>query len=154
MNENANVHEKGKFSIVDLLSKTKRCDNYEKVGAIALFIGITRGENLEGKKVKKLKLEAYEEKANETLSKICSDLSEKKGIVDVQIHHLIGEFDVGDDLVYVLVAGSHRKDVFSVLQKAVERYKREVPIFKKECIIDTNGSVIEYWVSEQENKKL
>jgi len=144
------VHEKGKFSVSDLLSNTKKSDNYEKAGAVALFIGVARGETLKGEKVQKLTLEAYEEKANEVLAKICEDLSKKLGIVDVQIHHLLGEFDVGEDLVYVLVAGSHRTDVFPVLREAVERYKNEAPVFKKEQIIDAKGAATEYWVSEKE----
>jgi molybdopterin synthase catalytic subunit len=149
----AGVHEKGTFSVLDLINNTKRSENYEKTGAMTLFIGVTRGETLEGEKVQKLTLEAYEEKANEVLAKICDDLSKKPGIVDVQIHHLLGEFNVGEDLVYVLVAGSHRTDVFPVLREAVERYKKEAPVFKKEHVIDAKGSATEYWVSEKENQK-
>lgn len=149
----AGVHEKGAFSVSDLINNARRSSNCEKTGAMALFIGVTRGETLEGKKVKKLKLEAYEEKANEILGDICDDLSKKPGIVDVQIHHLLGEFEVGEDLVYVLVAGSHRTDVFPVLREAVERYKSETPVFKKECVIDAKGSASEYWVSEKERQR-
>jgi molybdopterin synthase catalytic subunit len=149
----AGVHEKGTLSVLDLISNVKKSDNFEKAGAIALFIGVARGENLKGEKVEKLMLEAYEDKANEVLAKICSDLSREKGIVDVQIHHLLGEFNVGEDLVYVLVAGSHRTDVFPVLREAVERYKSEAPVFKKERVVDKKGSAKEYWVSEKENQK-
>jgi molybdopterin synthase catalytic subunit len=149
----AGVHKKGALSILDLINNTKKSDNYEKVGAITLFIGITRGENLEGQKVQKLTLEAYEEKANEVLTKICNDLTKKPGIIDVQIHHLLGEFNVGEDLVYVSVAGSHRTDVFPVLREAVERYKTEAPVFKKEQIIDAKGSVTECWASEKEHQQ-
>jgi len=115
---------------------------------LALFIGIVRGEALSGETVKKLELEAYEEKANEVLNNICEDLRKRNGIIDVQIHHLLGEFGVGEDLVYVLVAGAHRHDVFPVLEEAVERYKREAPIFKKEYVIDKDGMMKSYWVSE------
>jgi molybdopterin synthase catalytic subunit len=115
----AGVHEKGTFSVSDLISNAKRSSDCEKMGAMTLFIGVARGETLEGEKVRKLKLEAYEEKADEVLDKICDDLSKKSGIVDVQIHHLLGEFDVGEEMVYVLVAGSHRTDVFPVLREAV-----------------------------------
>ena len=146
----ANVHEKGKFSLIDLLESVKRLPTFHKVGALAIFVGVVRGETSSGETVKKLELEAYEEKANEVLSNICAELRRKDGIVDVQIHHLVGEFDVGDDIVYVLVAGSHRSDVFLVLKEAVERYKREVPIFKKEYVIGEKGSE-SYWVSEHED---
>lgn len=153
MTIHAGVHEKGTFSVSDLISNTKKNVNFEKAGAIALFIGIARGETLEGEKVQKLTLEAYEEKANDVLGKICDDLSKKPGIVDVQIHHLLGEFNVGEDLVYVSVAGSHRTEVFSVLREAVERYKSEAPIFKKERVVDAKGAATEFWVSEKKNRK-
>ncbi|MGD0406693.1 MAG: molybdenum cofactor biosynthesis protein MoaE [Candidatus Bathyarchaeia archaeon] len=151
MSANAGIHEKGTFTVQDAINNIKKNANYHKAGAIALFIGVVRGETLEGEKVEKLKLEAYEEKANQVLSKICDDLSKKPGIVNVQIHHLLGEFNVGDDLVYVAVAGSHRTDVFPVLREAVERYKNEAPVFKKERTIDAKGSAAEYWVSEKHN---
>jgi molybdopterin synthase catalytic subunit len=152
LTEHAGVHEKGALSTSNLLSNIKKNSNFTKAGAIALFIGVARGETLEGEKVQKLTLEAYEEKANEVLAKICTDLSQKPGIVDVQIHHLLGEFDIGEDLVYVSVAGSHRTDVFPVLREAVERYKSEAPIFKKEQVINAEGSATAYWVSEKEHE--
>ena len=136
----AGVHEKGTFTLQDTINNIKQDPNYHKAGAIGLFIGVVRGETLEGEKVEKLQLEAYEEKANQVLDKICEDLSEKPGIVNVQIHHLLGEFDVGEEMVYVAVAGSHRTDIFTVLREAVERYKNEAPIFKKERIVDQKGS--------------
>lgn len=132
-----------------MTKSVKSKPDFQKAGAIALFIGVVRGETLKGEKVQKLELEAYEEKANEILAGICNDLKKKNGIIDVQIHHLLGEFGVGEDLVYVLVAGAHRRNVFSVLEEAVERYKKEVPIFKKEYIVDEKGKTTAYWVTER-----
>jgi len=149
MTTKVGVHEKGKISLMDVIRNAKNSCDFQKVGAIALFIGVVRGKNERGEKVQKLKLEAYEEKANEVLSAICSDLKKKHGIVDVQIHHLLGEFSVGEELVYVLVAGSHRKEVFKALEEAVERYKKEAPIFKKECVTDEKGKVTAYWTTEK-----
>ena len=152
LTEHAGVHEKGTFSIQDLLNNTRKNENFDKTGAIGVFIGVARGETLEGEKVEKLTMQAYEEKANEVLTKISNDLSKKSGIVDVQIHHLLGEFNVGEDLVYVSVAGSHRDEVFSVLREAVERYKSEAPVFKKEKVVTLKGETAEYWVSEKKRK--
>ncbi|MEM3731511.1 MAG: molybdenum cofactor biosynthesis protein MoaE [Candidatus Bathyarchaeia archaeon] len=143
------VHEKGKLQITDLIKNAKSLPDFKKAGAIALFIGVVRGETLDGKKVQKLELEAYEEKANEVLNEICNELKNRKGIVDVQIHHLIGEFNVGEDLVYVLVAGDHRKNIFPVLEEAVEKYKKLAPIFKKEYFFNKNGELAAHWVTEQ-----
>jgi len=143
------VHAKGSFCLDSLIEKVKNKGNFHKAGALALFIGVVRGETQAGEKVQKLEIEAYEEKANEVLSSICQDLKKREGIVDVQIHHFLGEFSVGEDLVYVLVAGSHRENVFPVLREAVERYKKEVPIFKKEFRINREGGVKAYWVAEE-----
>ena len=149
MSANAGVHEKGTFTVQDTIDNIKKDPNYHKAGAIGLFIGVVRGETLKGEKVEKLELEAYEEKANQVLTKICNELTLKPGIVNVQIHHLLGQFNVGDDLVYVAVAGSHRTDIFPVLRDAVERYKSEAPVFKKEQIVNAKGSTSQYWVSEK-----
>jgi molybdopterin synthase catalytic subunit len=151
LTEHAAVHEKGAFSLLNLISNAKKNSKFNEAGAIAVFIGVVRGETIDGKKVVNLKMEAYEEKANEVLTTISKELSEKPGIVDVQVHHLLGEFSVGEDVVYVSVAGSHREEVFSVLREAVERYKNEAPVFKKERVVDAEGAESEYWVSEKES---
>jgi len=144
------IHQKGQFSLQDLLNSTKANPEFHNAGAIMMFIGVVRGKTRLGETVKKLELEAYEEKANEAIDSICRDLQKKEGIVDIQIHHFIGDFNVGEDLVYVLVAGSHRRNIFPVLKEAVERYKNEVPIFKKEYITDKRGKTKSYWVTEHE----
>lgn len=150
MTNRAGVHEKGTFSLFDMINNVKNEPGFEKVGAIAMFIGVVRGETVKGEKVEKLKLEAYEDKADEVLTNICDDLKKKPGVIDVQVHHLLGEFSVGEDLVYVLVAGSHREDTFSVLEEAVERYKKEAFIFKKEYLVSGKGKKKAYWVTEHE----
>ena len=141
------VHEQKTFSLNDLIKNVKEKNNFHKVGAIAMFIGIVRGVTLKNENVSKLELEAYEEKASAILTKICNDLKKEQNIIDVQIHHLLGEFNVGEDLVYVLVAGSHRKNIFNVLEEAVERYKKEAPIFKKEYIINKKGETSGTWIT-------
>ena len=149
---NAGVHEKNTVSLPEIIGNAKKKPIFRKAGAIGLFVGVVRGENLKGEKVRKLELEAYGEKANETLGNICEDLKNRPGITDVQIHHLLGEFNVGEDLVYVLVAGSHRKHVFTVLEEAVERYKKEAPIFKKEHVVTKKGEAKAYWVEGPEER--
>lgn len=152
MVKRAGVHQKGTFSLLDMTNNVKKEPNFKKAGAITMFIGVVRGETEKGEKVEKLELEAYEEKANQTLAKICDDLRKKPGVTDVQIHHLLGEFSAGEDLVYVLVAGSHRQNIFPVLEEAVERYKSEAPIFKKEHIITEKGEKKAYWLPEKDNR--
>jgi len=151
MAKRAGVHQKGTFSLLDMIKNAKKEPNFKKAGAITLFIGVVREEDKKGEKVEKLELEAYEEKANQTLERICEDLRKKPGVTDVQIHHLLGEFAPGEDLVYVLVAGSHRQNIFPVLEEAVKRYKSEVPIFKKEHVLTEQGEKKAYWMEEKDS---
>ena len=146
----SHVHKKGKLSLFDILKQVRANQNFSKAGGIGIFVGVVRGETFRSETVSKLELEAYVEKANEVLANICAELRNRTGIIDVQIHHLIGEFDVGEDLVYVVVAGAHRHEMFSTLEEAVERYKKEAPIFKKEYIFTENGTTRSFWVSERE----
>ena len=150
MTSRAGVHKKGTFSLADLIKNVKSRRNFTKAGAIALFIGVVRGETTEGEKVQKLELEAYEEKASQVLADICRDLKKKPDITDVQIHHILGKFKQGEDLVYVSVTGSHRENLFPVLQEAVNRYKKEAPIFKKEHVKTKKGKTRAYWKTEQQ----
>ena len=146
--QRAAVHKKGTFSVDDLLENVKKKPEFKKAGAIALFIGVVRGESNKNEKVEKLELQAYEEKADQTLNQICNDLQKKPGIIEVQIHHLLGEFSPGEDIVYVLVAGSHRQNMFATLEEAVERYKKEAPIFKKEHVVTRENKKKAYWSAE------
>ena len=144
------IHKKGELSLSELLKSVKERADFHRAGAIATFVGVVRGETLGGENVEGLELQAYEEEANKILGDICADLKKREGVVDVQIHHFVGKFTVGEDLVYVVVAGAHRQNVFGVLQEAVERYKSETPVFKKEHLVDEAGAKEAYWVSERE----
>ena len=146
--KHAGVHPKGTLQLSDVINSVRKRHDFKRVGAMALFIGVVRGETAMGESVQSLDFEAYEEKADEILESICSDLKTNEGVVDVQIHHFTGKFELGDDLVYVLVAGGHRQNVFPILQEAVERYKKEAPIFKKEHTKNRKGKAKSYWVSE------
>ncbi len=138
------IHQKGGLSLSDMVKSIRNHPDFPDAGAIGVFVGVVRGQS-SGVAVQKLHLEAYEERADEVLNQICNELRTKKGIVDVKISHFVGEFDVSDDLVYVVVAGAHRDDVFPVLRVAVDRYKKEAPIWKKEHLTDGESR----WVSER-----
>jgi len=142
--KHAGIHKKGKLSLFDILESIRNKPDFPKAGAIGVFVGVVRGETTKGEAVEKLQLEAYEERADEVLNDICEELRKKAGVIDVQIHHLIGEFNVSEELVYVVVAGAHRTNVFPALREAVERYKKEAPIWKKEYL----NSGKSHWVSE------
>jgi molybdopterin synthase catalytic subunit len=147
--KHSGIYRKGELSLDDVLRDVRSSSGFGEAGGIGVFIGVVRGRSSEGHKVTKLEVDSYEDKAESTLSAISSELATREGIVDLRIYHIIGEFAPGDDLVYVVVAGAHRKEVFHVLREAVERYKHEAPFFKKEHLTDKKtGERSTRWVEE------
>ncbi|WEU39809.1 MAG: molybdenum cofactor biosynthesis protein MoaE [Candidatus Odinarchaeum yellowstonii] len=134
---------KGELSFESVLKNVKE-RGLANTGAIASFIGVVRPTSKTGKPVRKIYVESWREAANISLNRIARELSERPGISSVLIYHFEGELKVGEDIVYVVVAGDHRGNVFPVLTEAVERYKRESEIWKKEFFED--GESI--WVEE------
>jgi molybdopterin synthase catalytic subunit len=138
------VHGKGEIGLDRLLEKLKASERFGEVGGIGVFIGVTRSTSADGKPVSHLEFEAYEGKAEEAMSVIADEISNRSGIAEVLIHHVTGKLNKGDLIMAVAVAGRSRKDVFPALIEAVERTKDTVPIWKKEVL--TSGE--SYWVSE------
>lgn len=136
---NVGIHRKGEVSLADLLEQIKE-DLHEEVGAIGCFVGVVRAVSGEGKKVRHLSYEAAED-ADKKLEEIASEAEKQPNVKRVMIHHIIDQLALGEDTIYVLVAGKKREDVFKALPEIMDRVKKEVPIWKKE--VTENG---EYWV--------
>ena len=89
-----------------------------------------------------MKIDAYDEIANKNINDICADITSLRGIIDAKIIHLKGEFEISEDLVFVIVLSAHRKEGFNALKRAVERYKKELTVWKKEFYIDGSSEWI------------
>ncbi|MDA4111157.1 MAG: molybdenum cofactor biosynthesis protein MoaE [Thaumarchaeota archaeon] len=102
-------------------------------GSVTSFLGVARLESADGKKkIRSLIIESYEKHADNVLNKIASDTKKKYGLTNILIVHGVGRFSPGEPVVMVLVASSRRSEGFSALREAVERYKKEPALFKKE----------------------
>lgn len=142
------IYEKGTVSVIELINEIKTHPDAWKIGAINVFIGMVRGETKTHQRVSKLVIDSYREKASEALRRICHGLKKNEGIIEVIMCHLVGEFEVGEDLVYVAVGAAHREELIPVIQEAIDLYKSEAEIWKKEFL--ENGS--NYWVTEGKSK--
>jgi molybdopterin synthase catalytic subunit len=108
-------------------------------GSGTSFVGVARTESADGKKkTKYLVMESYEEHANKILKKIAKEVRKKYQLSDIIIVHALGKFTPGEPVVLVAVSSARREASFKALREAVERYKKEPALFKKE--IYTNGS--------------
>lgn len=124
------IHRRGEVDFPTLLGQFKH-GLPEEAGAIGCFIGVVRGISSEGERVKLLRYECSEE-ISKKLEEIAADFEKKPGIYRVAIHHVIDDLEPGDEAIYLIVAGKHRSEVFSALEKLMDRIKYEAPVWKKE----------------------
>ena len=64
------------------------------------------------------------------------ELMAEFGIEEVAISHRIGTVGIGEISLVVAIGSPHRKEGFKACQKAVDRIKEMVPIWKKEIYQD------------------
>ncbi len=126
----AGIRKKGEIDLPKLLEGLRqKLDN--KSGAIGCFMGMVRGETKGGEKVKLLHLESSDEAARK-LEEIAASAEKEAGISQVAIYQVVGDLEPGENVLYVLVAGEHRAEVFRTLSQVVDQVKSEALIWEKE----------------------
>ena len=104
-------------------------------GAVATFIGTVRGNN-DGKEVLRLEYEVHESMALKQFEKLAAALKERFAVHHVAIDHRRGVVEVGGPSVAIAVAAPRRRDALGACAAAIERLKKDVPIWKKEVFPD------------------
>jgi molybdopterin synthase catalytic subunit len=137
------VYPKTAMNLADVLHTLFSLGFDKNIGAVTTFLGVARAAGKENKVVTKLEMQSYEKHANRVLEQICDEVRSKHKLNFVKILHLLGEFDVGEPVVLVVVGSARRKEAFQGLSEAVERYKKEPALFKKEVYADGSHAWIE-----------
>ncbi len=104
-------------------------------GAVAGFLGTVRGSS-EGRTVLRLEYEIHETMALRQFARLASALRERFGVHHVAVHHRRGVVPVGGASVAIAVAAPRRQPALAACAEAIERLKRDVPIWKKEVFED------------------
>ncbi|MCK4286281.1 MAG: molybdenum cofactor biosynthesis protein MoaE, partial [Candidatus Lokiarchaeota archaeon] len=130
------IYNKGEIDLERIIQSVKKDPKFSEAGSIHTFTEIVRCSSKTGKPVIGMKIDAYNDLANESIKKICDKLKQEKGIIDVKIIHLKGEFELSEDLVYLVVASTHRKEGFEIISKAVDMYKKDIAVWKREDFKD------------------
>lgn len=138
------LSKKGGYDAERFLSLVRSRLDKGSYGALLTFIGTIREKAHDGSKVVKMEYEVFEESASEVIQNIAEETSKIKGIRDVVICHLFGTFEPGDEVLFVAVASERRSEGFEAMVQAINRVKREVPIWKKEYTEKGN-----YWVESE-----
>jgi molybdopterin synthase catalytic subunit len=103
----------------------------DESGAVALFSGVVRNENL-GRRVLYLEYDAYPEMAERVMRDIAGQAMVRWPITDVAMQHRTGRLEIGETSLLIAVSSAHRKEAFEACHALVDRFKEVVPIWKKE----------------------
>jgi molybdopterin synthase catalytic subunit len=100
-------------------------------GAVLLFLGTVRGSRGE-RPVVGLTYSAYRPMAEERLARIVEELEAGGDDLRLAIVHRLGDVPVGEASVAIAAASPHRAAAYEASRVALERLKREVPVWKRE----------------------
>lgn len=110
------------MNLTDLVAQVKRHPDFNKVGMILCHNGVVRGSSRDGKPVSEVTVRADRKR----LEAVLAEIKAMPGIIEVLAHVNEGTLKVGEDVMYVVVAGDFRENVFDAIIAAVNRIKAEV----------------------------
>jgi molybdopterin synthase catalytic subunit len=108
-------------TLYDLVEKVKREMDPAKVGMIVCHNGVVRATSRQGIPAAHLDIDVD----TEAWEQILREMRSQPGIAAVEAHLFTGRRNVGEDVMLVVVAGDIRENVFPVLEKTVNRLKKE-----------------------------
>ncbi|MES2568580.1 MAG: molybdenum cofactor biosynthesis protein MoaE [Verrucomicrobiota bacterium] len=101
-----------------------------EIGACVDFQGIVR-ELEQGNVLQGLAYEAYETMARHQLTRIFQELAVTYPVAAVTFIHRLGWVPVGEASLFVRVESAHRGEALAFCGEAIDRMKRDVPIWKR-----------------------
>ena len=104
-------------------------------GGFVSFEGWVRDWN-EGRRVRSLHYETYEELALKEGVRILEEARGKHPVLALRDVHRIGPLELGEIAVWIGAAGKHREEAFIACRFAIDEIKLRVPIWKKEFYED------------------
>lgn len=131
---------RGELSLDDMVKELAVRSSMRGGGALVIFVGFVKGV-VDGVKVEELRYEAYEPFASRKIEEIERSIESKEGVIEARIFHRVGELKPSETTLYIVTSAINRDIAFEAAREALERVKREVPIFKLEVREDG-----EYWV--------
>ncbi|MBF0242163.1 MAG: molybdenum cofactor biosynthesis protein MoaE [Desulfamplus sp.] len=111
------------MSLEDIKKRIKALPDYPKVGMVLYHNGVVRQTTRDGKEVTGLTITVDHQK----LQEIIKEQKSKSGIVEVIVEIFENKvLHVGDDVMFLAVAGDIRENVIETLTQTLNRVKSEV----------------------------
>jgi molybdopterin synthase catalytic subunit len=108
--------------VEEWIADVKKSSDFRKLGMILVHNGVVRATSKKGSAVSGMYLTYDKEK----LDSLIDEFGKREGIITVRAWINEGRLNVGDDIMYVLVAGRLRTYVMPTLEELVTRIKQEV----------------------------
>ncbi len=106
-----------------LVGQIKQHPDFHKAGMILCHNGVVRSSSREGEKVTGLEVVVDHKRLNE----IIKEQKKRPGIIEILIHINEGQtLAVGDDVMFLAVAGDIRENVIETLTHTLNLVKAEV----------------------------
>lgn len=110
------------MDISHLIKEIKGHPKYPSVGMIVCHNGVVRSTSRDGKLVSGMRVTFDRSR----LKSLLNQYKKSPGIVEILVEIKEGTLQVGDDIMYVVVAGDKRENVFPVLEDVVHSIKEQV----------------------------
>lgn len=111
-------------NLQELVDKIKMEADPRKIGMIACHNGVVRATSREGVPAEYLEIDVDEA----VWEKIVSESREEPGIAAIETYLFTGKRRIGDDVMLLAVAGDIRENVLPVLERLINRLKKEAVI--------------------------
>ncbi|MGB8357084.1 MAG: molybdenum cofactor biosynthesis protein MoaE [Bacteroidales bacterium] len=117
-----------------LISELMTLGNDDRgAGALSVFEGMVRDDEIDGKKVTALEYSAYnemaEKEAAEIIRTVKSAFSDVRKVIFV---HSTGIVKAGEVSLFIMVTAGHRDHAIRACRQTLELIKKNLPVWKKE----------------------
>ena len=110
------------MTLNELLNQMKQHPDFHQAGMVLCHNGVVRGTSRDGRKVNGLSVSVDKEK----LAAIIEKNKKREGVLDILVHINEGAMKVGDDVMYLIVAGDIRDNVIPALESTLNEIKSTV----------------------------
>lgn len=114
------------------------------VGGIGCFVGIVRGDpSGDGRALQALTLEHYPGMTERAVAAIASEAERRFALLGCTVLHRVGRLGLGEGIVLVLAAASHRGDALQATGFLIDWLKTKAPFWKRQEYDDGSSVWVE-----------
>lgn len=118
-------------------------------GAVASFTGFTRGDPTDNGSVTAIELEHYPAMTKVRLDALVQEAVTRWSLLGCVLIHRIGRIALGEAIVLVGTAASHRAEALEACAYLIDRLKTDAPFWKKEYRSDGSAVWVEAKASDE-----